>query len=680
MNPRVRKTILVVHRWTGMTVGLVFLLLAVTAAVLIVRPQVEPVVAPALFDTGHCATRIALDTVVANAAKFHPTGKLDDVRIRPGAEPTLVRFLDREQVYVDPCDGRVLGTQNKYRGIFGLPENLHRFKFIEAPTGEILDGSITLAVLVLLVVGGVVVWWPSTRMAWKGGFKFRPHLKGTAFILNLHNVTGIYTCVILFITAITAMPISFTTVRESLYSSTSSQRLVKPVSPVVPGATPVSLESHWRNAQAAFPAAQEGVMRIPRQATDAVEIFTVDADAAHPNARNYIYFDAYDGKLLRSIPYAQTPTGLRIYFWIVSLHTGAVGGPIVQVLFLLGMLGVPVLAYSGFASYLKRRAQAAAQPEPTLARVVSIRQETEEIKCFRLARVDGKPLKPFEPGAHISVQIPDGLTRQYSLINGPADRDAYQIAVKREPESRGGSRALHERVTEGETLMIAGPRNHFPLDRSAKHHVLLAGGIGITPLYAMAKQLAERRASFELHFFTRSVKHTPFHEELSKPGLAGNVDFHYALDPDSLRTYLHQLLRSRKPGAHLYMCGPRPFMTLVEDIASASWPPEAVHMEYFSADPLASSGPRTAFEVELARSRKTCAVAADKSILEALAEQGVNVVSSCAQGVCGTCITGLLGGEPDHRDAFLSEHERKAGDKIMLCVSRAKSARLVLDL
>ena len=680
MSPGLRKAVLTVHRWTGMTVGLVFVVLAVTAAILIVRPQVEPVVAPALFDTGHCATRVPLDTAVANAARSHPEGKLDDVRIRPGAEPTLVRFLDREQVYVDPCDGRVLGTQNKYRGLFGLPENLHRFKFIEGPVGETLDGSVTLVALVLLVVGGVIVWWPSTRMAWKGGFKFRPHLEGTAFILNLHNVTGIYTCVILFITAATAMPISFTSVRESLYSATSSQRLVKPASTVVPGVQPVSLESHWRNALAAFPAAREGVMRIQRQPTDAVEIFTIDADAAHPNARNYIYFDAYSGKLIKSLPYAQTPAGLRLYFWIVSLHTGAVGGPIVQILFLLGMLGVPVLAYTGCASWLKRRAQAAAQPEPALARVISIRQETEEIKSFRLARADGKPLKPFEPGAHISVQIPDGLTRQYSLVNGPGERDAYHIAVKREPESRGGSRALHDRVTVGETLMIAGPRNHFPLDRSAKHHLLLAGGIGITPLYAMARQLAETKASFELHYFTRSVGHTAFHAELSRPEFASRVDFHYALEPESLRTYLHKLLRERRPGAHLYMCGPRPFMALVEDIAAASWPPEAVHMEYFSADPLASSGPRTAFEVELARSRKTCTVPAEKSILEVLAEQGVNVVSSCAQGVCGTCITGLLGGEPDHRDAFLSERERKACDKIMLCVSRAKSARLVLDL
>src|SRR5205807_3748961 len=202
-----------------------------------------------------------------------------------------------------------------------------------------------------------------------------------------------------------------------------------------------------------------------------------------------------------------------------------------------------------------------------LARVVAIRDETEEIKSFRLARADGKALKPFDPGAHISVQIPDGLTRQYSLVNGPGERDAYHIAVKREPESRGGSRALHDRVTVGETLMIAGPRNHFPIERSAKHHLLLAAGIGITPLFAMARHLNAAKASFELQYFTRSVRHTAFHEALSAPEFRGKLNFHYAQDPESLRTYLHKLLRERPPGAHLYLCGPRPFMALVEDIA-----------------------------------------------------------------------------------------------------------------
>jgi ferredoxin-NADP reductase len=680
MSPAIRSAVLVVHRWMGLTVGLVFLMLAVTAAILVYRPQLEPLVSGPLFAAGQCATKMPLDVVVRNAAQSHPGAMLDDVRIRPDGKPALVRFLDREQVYVDPCTGDVLGQQNKWKGFFGFPESLHRFKFIEGEAGALIDGSITLVVALVLILGGIIVWWPTTRLALKGAFKFRPHLKGLAFTLNLHNTVGVYTCVVLLVTALTAMPISFSWAREALYSLTSSQRMTKSESKFTVGARPVSMESQWQRALAAFPGAAEGVLRFQRKPADAIEIFTVDADAPHPNARNYIYLDAYSGEVLKAIASAQTPAGLRIYFWIISLHTGAVGGPLVQLIFLLGMLGVPVLAYTGISSYLTRRVREPAQPSPMQVRVLSIRDETEEIKSFRLAPLAGKALPPFTPGAHISVQIPDGLTRQYSLCNGPGEKDAYHIAIKREAQSRGGSRAMHERVTEGETLVITAPRNHFPLAKSAKHHLLLAGGIGVTPIMSMARHLQESGASFELQYFTRSIKHTAFHDALSAPEFLGKVNFHYALDPESLRIYLHKLLHERPSGAHLYACGPRPFMSLVEDIATAAWPPEAVHMEFFAADPLASSGPRLPFEVELARSQKTYAVPAEKTILEVLAEQGMQVMNSCSQGVCGTCITGVLGGTPDHRDAFLSEKERKACDKMLVCVSRAKGERLVLDL
>jgi ferredoxin-NADP reductase len=681
MSPAIRKAVLVVHRWTGLTVGLVFVMFALTAAILVFRPQLEPVASPGLFDVGQCATRAPLDLGVANAVRSHPGGTLDDMRIRgAGAEPTQVRFLDRTLVHVDPCTGKVMGEQSKYGGLFGFPEQLHRFKFMSAEAGAIAGGTITLITLVLLVVGGLVVWWPATRMALKGAFKFRPHLKGVAFTLNLHNIVGVYTAIVLAITAATALPISFSWLREGLYSMTSSQRIAKPDATPVPGSAPLPLEAQWQRIQAAFPPAQEAVIRFPRKPTDAVEAFTVNVDAAHPNARNYIYLDPVTGAVLKSIPYAESPTGLRIYFWLVSLHTGAVGGPFVQLLFLLGMLGVPVLAYTGFSSYLRRRFQTRKAQAPLDVRVAAIQDETEEIKSFRLTPVSGKPLPPFTPGAHISVQIPDGLTRQYSLCNAANDTTAYHIAVKREPESRGGSRAMHERVGEGDVLAIAPPRNHFPLERGAKHHMLLAGGIGITPLLSMVHYLQEAGASFELKYFTRSIRHTAFHEVLSKPELSGKVDFHYALDPESLRKFLHKLLKHRREGAHLYACGPRPFMNLVEEIASDDWPAETIHMEFFSADPLASSGPREPFEIELARTQAVFKVPAEKTILEVLAEHGIPITTSCGQGVCGTCITGVLSGTPDHRDAFLSEKERKSCDKMMLCVSRAKGERIVLDL
>jgi ferredoxin-NADP reductase len=595
-------------------------------------------------------------------------------------QPTAVRFFDRAIVYVDACSGNVVGERNKYGGLFGLPEQLHRFKFVGGEAGALADGFVTLAFLVLLVVGGAIVWWPPTRLALRGLLTFRPHLRGVALTLNVHNVVGAYTFVVLLIAAATAMPISFNKVREAIYPLTSSQRLVKPASRIVAGATPLPLEASWAKARALVPGFTDAVLRLPRHPGDVVEVFLIGPDAPHPNARSYAHFDQYTGATLQWLPYAHTPAGLRAYFWIVSLHTGAAGGPIVQLLFLLGMLGVPVLAYTGFSSYLRRRFGAARLQVPMPVRVERIVEETAEIKSFHLVPANGKALPAITPGAHISVDLPDGLVRQYSLCNGPHDRRAFHIAVKREPDSRGGSRTLHERVSEGDILQAMPPRNHFPLERSARHHLLLAAGIGITPLLSMAQHLSASGASFALHYFTRSPRHAAFHEQLSREELAGKVDFHYALDPGSLRIYLHALLHARPDGAHLYLCGPRPFMDLVEDVAAAAWPPEAVHVEYFSADPAAHAGPRFPFEVVLARSKVTCAVPADKSILDVMKERGIGVLDSCGQGVCGTCVTGVLEGTPDHRDAFLSDKERKACDKMMLCVSRAKSESLVLDL
>jgi vanillate O-demethylase ferredoxin subunit len=313
-------------------------------------------------------------------------------------------------------------------------------------------------------------------------------------------------------------------------------------------------------------------------------------------------------------------------------------------------------------------------------RVARIIDETPETKVFELEDADGKPLPPFTAGSHIDVHIDEGLVRQYSLCNGPEERQRYVIAVKRESDSRGGSRAMHERVAEGDVLAIGAPRNHFPIDPAATQHLLVAGGIGITPLLAMARDIQSTHGTFSLQYFTRSIGVTAFHSHLSRPEFRGKVAFHYELQLDSLRTYLHKLLWQRPEGAHLYVCGPRRFMDLVEEVASSNWPPSTVHAEYFVADPMAYAGPRTPFDVSLALTGGTYRVAADQTIVEALARHGIEIPTSCRQGVCGTCVTGVLDGEPDHRDAFLSDAERRACDKVMPCVSRARSAALVLDL
>ena len=313
-------------------------------------------------------------------------------------------------------------------------------------------------------------------------------------------------------------------------------------------------------------------------------------------------------------------------------------------------------------------------------RVERIRQEALDIKSFELVRVDGGSLPGFAPGSHVDVHIEQGLVRQYSLCSGSDETARYRIAVKNESGSRGGSRAMHEHVKEGDVIQISAPRNNFSLVSGAAHHLLVAGGIGVTPLLSMARHLQAERASFDFQYFSRSIQHTAFHDLISGSDLGHRTVFHYALEPEAVRSYLRRLLWRRREGAHLYLCGPRPFMDLVEATAAATWPPEAVHLEYFSADPASLAGASDEFRVRLARRNCEYLVPAGKSIVDALADHGVCIETSCEQGVCGTCLTGVLGGTPDHRDVFLTEEERAAGGKILPCVSRARSEVLVLDL
>ena len=313
-------------------------------------------------------------------------------------------------------------------------------------------------------------------------------------------------------------------------------------------------------------------------------------------------------------------------------------------------------------------------------RVSAIRDEAIDIKSFDLVSASGAPLPSFAPGSHIDLHLAPGLVRQYSLCNGPEDPGRYRIAVKKEPDSRGGSSTMHSTIEVGSSIDIGEPRNNFALKPGGGPTLLIAGGIGITPILSMLRHLLQSGSEFALHYFTRSIAHTAFHDELSQRELSSKVSFHYATEPDAVRASLRKLLWHRASDAELYLCGPRPFMDLVESIAAATWPPEAVHLEYFTADPTALAGPRDTFMIRLARTGGDFVVAADRSIVDVVRAAGVAIETSCEQGVCGTCLTGVLSGTPDHRDVFLSDQERDAGDKIMCCVSRARSEVLELDL
>ena len=688
MNPAINKGIRVVHRWVGLTVGLVIVMMALTGSVNLFRPSLEPVVNRELLTVEACSERVPLDVLSANARSVHPAAELDYIRLiagEDGAErmpATRIRFTDQEFVYLNPCTGAVLGQRERYGGVLGTIEQLHILRFREDRERSIITSVCAIIFAVILIGGGIYMWWPRGGRSVKSALKFDGRLTGPARSLNRHKTIGVYASLILLALVATALPLSFDWYRNGLYTLTGSALPAKPPKSVMPtaGTPQISMEAFWQRAQKLMPQPADVLLHFPAKKPEtALDGYMVARNAPHANARAMLYLDAYTGETLRFVPYEASSLGHKLYFWTISFHTGTVGGIPGKIILLAGVLSVPLMAYFGFSSYLRRRFRKPAESRMLSVRVSNIGVEAVGVKSFELVNINGA-LPRFTPGAHISVKIEEGLVRQYSLCSGPEEADKYRIAVKCVADSRGGSQTLHERVSVGDILSVSAPRNHFPLQPRASHHLLMAGGIGVTPLIAMARELQSTGASFELQYFTRSIEHTAFHDLLSRPEFRGKVTFHYAVEPDQLHEYLHKLLRQRREGAHMYLCGPRPFMDLVEDIAAPSWPPDTIHIEHFGADPMASAGPSEPFEITLARTGGTYTVAADKSIATVLAENGIIAVTSCEQGVCGTCVTGLLKGTPDHRDAFLSASERKACDKIMICVSRARGGGLVLDI
>lgn len=313
------------------------------------------------------------------------------------------------------------------------------------------------------------------------------------------------------------------------------------------------------------------------------------------------------------------------------------------------------------------------------ARVADRTVEARDIISLELVAAQGGALPPWSPGSHIDLHLGEGLIRQYSLINGPGETDFYRIAVQREIGGRGGSKAVHDRLGVGDELQISAPRNNFELVK-ADHYTLLAGGIGITPILSMARHLASLGADFVLHYCARNEDRAAFRELLSAPEFEGKVFFHLDDGPRVQLLDLSEFLSRRPTGGHLYLCGPQGFMQAVEQAAEGRWPQGSIHVEYFSADPAALTREGDTFQVRLAKSGGTYTIPEGKTIVDALAEQGVIIETSCEQGVCGTCLTAVIEGVPDHRDDFLMDDEKAANNQILPCVSRSKRGLLVLDL
>ena len=312
------------------------------------------------------------------------------------------------------------------------------------------------------------------------------------------------------------------------------------------------------------------------------------------------------------------------------------------------------------------------------ASIVKITDQTENIKSFILESAERQPLPPFAAGAHIDIKLPSGKTRSYSLVNSQHESNRYEIAVKRELNGHGGSIEMHE-LQEGMELKISLPKNNFVLYENVKRYILISGGIGITPLLSMAHRLDELDKHFEFHICARHEDEIPFSYELQQWSFAPMVDLHINKG-DQPEIDLRKVLSDPNPDTLIYCCGPSGFNRWVKSMAlELGWNTTQIKQELFSSDQTALLAPKE-FSLTLQKSGKTIKVPANRSIIDMVELENVSVNYACLQGTCGTCITSVVEGEVDHRDAVLTEVEKLENEKICLCVSRAKGGHLILDL
>ncbi|CAI3106616.1 Carnitine monooxygenase reductase subunit [Acinetobacter calcoaceticus] len=286
-------------------------------------------------------------------------------------------------------------------------------------------------------------------------------------------------------------------------------------------------------------------------------------------------------------------------------------------------------------------------------------------------------LPKVEAGAHIDVHLPNGMVRQYSLCQNPNDEGKFRLGILRDPESRGGSVSAFDEIKDGMQIQVSEPKNLFPLLK-AKHSVLIGGGIGITPLITMAYQLASEGTSFELHYCGASPENCAFVDEIKNGELAKYTTFHFKSEGASHRAFFESAIKGIDLESHIYTCGPVGFMDWVINLATThDFPEQQIHKEYFQVETDTSGD---SFEVVAERSGKIIMVEAGETILQALAKEGIEIEMSCEQGVCGTCMCDVIEGEPDHRDVYFTDEEKASNEQILVCCSRSKTPRLVLDI
>lgn len=305
--------------------------------------------------------------------------------------------------------------------------------------------------------------------------------------------------------------------------------------------------------------------------------------------------------------------------------------------------------------------------------------EATDVVSLELISAGGEALPAFSAGAHIDVFIPGGLIRQYSLLNDCTESSRYLIGILREQSSRGGSIAMHDHIQVGDVIQISEPRNRFAL-MSAPRSILFAGGIGVTPILCMARRLQATQSEFEFHYCSRSQDRMAFRDEIAGSDFASHTQFHFDDEP-STRMDLDRILSVPDMHTHLYVCGPTGYIDyIVTHAQAAGWPSSQIHFERFAADHIEPLADDQTFQVKLASTGEIFDIPPGEPITKVLDRQGVFIPVSCEEGICGTCLTGVVEGLPDHRDSYLTDDEHAANDQFTPCCSRSRTSLLVIDL
>ena len=353
-----RQAIFQLHLWSALVVGAVLVFVAITGALMVFRPELDPRLNRELFAVKPAGPRQSLDSLIASARKAYPAGKVDFARYAGAADVAVqVAFLDKQVVFVDPYSAEVLGRRGRYEGFFGRCEQLHRFLWLGAPGKFIIRACAMLTVVVLLT--GFYLWLPPVLRVLKSGLTLDFQLRGRAWNFNLHKVVGIYAGGVVLVSALTGLPQSFDWMNHGTYQGWGAAPAGPALHSVPPPGSPefAPMQGFLDQALRAMPQFRTLTVLYPRKPDSPVEIYAVSEDAPHGNARSYFFFDAYSGALLRSIPYAEGGAGYKFYFTAVSLHFGQVAGLIGRLVVLAGTMAVPILAVTGLGMFLQRRSR-----------------------------------------------------------------------------------------------------------------------------------------------------------------------------------------------------------------------------------------------------------------------------------------------------------------------------------